>query len=137
MNNTINLPPYADLARQHRRAIAYMNRNKNLYSFSTMKGQPCRIYMEMLSEVIATEFSRIIRRDLTEEQLKTVRNLNRRYKPDLCATHDFLDANMSMDEAFRNLLGDNIEPGRTSLNRWLWSEAWRQAKQSEFTLEHK
>lgn len=94
-------------------------------------------------EKLAKEFAAIIRRDLDSDELSEVLDRNKE-NPDNCATHDFLDANMSMDEAFKNVLGrgfiffDDEKPETEQQNEedtYAWNEAWSLAKKNQFFIK--
>lgn len=82
-------------------------------------------------ERVGRKFAELLRRDLTEEQLRAVveKNRTRGPKDGWCATHDHLDANMTMLEAMAGALGktedevtDLMEAGDDE--RDLWNAAW-------------
>ncbi len=88
---------------------------------------------------LAQEFTRILHTWLTPTEMAEVvkRNATPKYKG-CCATHDFCDANMAMDEAMRNLdiatpcdLSDS-EPQHEEACV-LWNEAWDYAKSQNFS----
>lgn len=63
------------------------------------------------------------------DNMTSVRKLNATpaYAGSICASHDFCDANMAMDQAFQELL--NREPDMQSdADCALWNEAWQIAK---------
>lgn len=66
----------------------------------------------MNTTAIANEFSRILNKWLTSEQLSEInrRNKTEDYtKDNLCATYDFCDPNEAMGEAFFNVTGIKLE----------------------------
>ena len=99
---------------------------------------------------LAAVFTKVINAWLTQAQLREVRRRNK--SPDRietsCATHDFCDANMAMEEAFVRVSGQTAaQLSRRSRRRegcdcgckclsdrciWLWTEAWEIAKQKGF-----
>ena len=89
---------------------------------------------------LATEFARLMRRDLTKTQMKKVNTLNAKRK-DICASHDFIDANMTMDEAFKNAvgrepnIGGDTEDSQADIK--LWNDAWQTAIDAKFFVEAK
>lgn len=89
---------------------------------------------------LAGQFCYEIRRSLTPDQLKTVilRNRLPEYKG-ACATHDFIDANMSMLRAYVDLTGMDADDVDTSDARVLkiMSDAWDQARESAFSLTYR
>ena len=92
------------------------------------------------AQEVAREYSKVLRDWLSEEEMAEVIRLNKaQANPSVCHSHDFCDANMAMQEAFRNLKtttpfdasGDDEEAQVTEL----WNEAWDIAKKSEFAVE--
>jgi len=78
-------------------------------------------------EQVASKFVELLRRDLTEEELIEVRRLNK-VETDMvvCHSHDFLDANMTMDEALGGF-GISIFNADGEMNEEvskLWNDAW-------------
>jgi len=83
---------------------------------------------------LAVEFSKIIRRWLTPLQLSQVVIMNRKNpNKNICATHEFCDANVAMDEAFAIVTG---QPASADLNDEttleLWVKAWQIAQDEGF-----
>tara|TARA_R100001594_G_scaffold774_8_gene3163 strand:- start:235 stop:609 length:375 start_codon:yes stop_codon:yes gene_type:complete len=87
---------------------------------------------------IANEFSKIIREWFTQEELEKINkeNRERRYDNLLCATQDYSDANMAMDEAMEKC---NVPRPSFSENDiddadycHLWGKAWQLSKEDEF-----
>lgn len=91
-----------------------------------------------VTEVVEA-FDRILRRDLTASEYREVRRLNAttcRNDPGVCASHDFLDANMTMleavasvsgkseDEVCRLTLGDGDDIPAAEGWHELWCAAW-------------
>jgi len=94
-----------------------------------------------LTQQLAKEFSRILRRDLSAEEMKAIVAENKKTDDDTCATHDYLDANMSMDEAFTNIMGrqfvffDDDKPETEKQNEEdaaIFNAAWNLAKMNDF-----
>lgn len=80
--------------------------------------------------VLASEFAKVIREWLSQEELNEALARNARYSPSVDAVHDFCDANMAMEEAFQNLglpapgdVGDECAAAGL-----LWHAAWVCAK---------
>jgi len=91
------------------------------------------------SRTIATEFCKVLREWLTPEQMREVVKRNETYGADVCATHDFCDANMAMLEAFttageRTIL--DCEDGTPEFEdaTALWNRVWDMAKAAKFSL---
>lgn len=85
--------------------------------------------------LIAMEFCRILRRDLSVEDLGEVCARNAvETSSGVCHSHDFCDANMVMEEAFHALgratcadIGLDANPGLAAAHQAscdLWDEAW-------------
>ncbi len=98
------------------------------------EGQPAPATVAFL----AGQFADVLREWLTEAQWRQMRRLNT--SPDYaesCASQDFCDANMAMDEAWKrafgrepNVVGEGPEVERECR---LWNEAWSSAKASSLT----
>lgn len=90
---------------------------------------------------LAQAFVAELRRDLGAETFEEVRRRNRLHTDNgmtgSCATHEFRDANMIMESAFRNAFGkgplDGDSEGFDDADLALWNEAWTLAKESELT----
>ena len=83
---------------------------------------------------ICVEFIKVINEWLTDQQIAIVNERNA--QPDMkgsCATHDFYDANMAMDEAFKKAMGGQIDL-QSDDDMFLWNEAWDLAKDNKFKL---
>lgn len=86
---------------------------------------------------IAREFSKLLRAALTETEMKKVvaRNRSKGYiDENLCASHDFCDANMVMDEAFQKVMERPTRP-TAKADADLWNGAWTLAKSHDFVVE--
>ena len=85
---------------------------------------------------LARAFSGVLQEWLSWEEMQMVlaRNEMAAYRG-CCASHDFCDANMAMNEAFRRL-GIPFEFGN-DLHDTLWSAAWHLAKQNKFFINQK
>jgi hypothetical protein len=82
---------------------------------------------------LALEFARLVRRDLTADELREAVALN--YTPiydGCCATHDFVDANMTMLEAYANVAGVSQDDVDLEAVADLWHDAWSDARLHEF-----
>lgn len=91
------------------------------------------IVEKIVIELLSREFAHVLCTWLTVEEMRQVnlRNPTPAYKG-CCASHDFCDANMAMDEAFHNFgmsLGDDPD----DVHRFdLWNHAWDLAKANNF-----
>jgi hypothetical protein len=77
---------------------------------------------------IAEQFVAQLRADLTAEEFAEVQKRNRLEESRwVCHSHDFCDANMTMDAAFRHFGIDplpDIENGMPGWINELWNAAW-------------
>ena len=88
----------------------------------------------MTAVTIAEVFAAIVREWLTAAEFAEMRRLNAaETEPNVCHSHDYCDANIAMDEAFRRVLGrgplddgarDPVDDGMTAANVALWNEAF-------------
>lgn len=98
---------------------------------------------------LAAEFCKVLREWLSAEEMAEVVKRNQAEEDkNICASHDFCDANEAMDEAFKRLTGASACETRTDTNEGdckqascmtdetldLWNGAWSLAKQAEFKL---
>ena len=93
---------------------------------------------------VAAEFSKVIREWLTPQQVYQVNKTNREngYTDATCATGDYCDSNMAMDQAlselgvevFEDIPGTEDHQMKDSVLA-LWHEAWSMAKKNEFRRE--
>ena len=98
-------------------------------------------------EKLAREFSRLLRRDLSDHEMSIVVTKNNGDSDTSCChSHDFCDANMVMAEAFENVVGrlptmtGEVErnPGLEKQHQQdfdLWNAAWSMAKANHFYPE--
>lgn len=81
-------------------------------------------------------FSRIVREELKDELPEIIRLNAEEYRDrECCATHDFCDANMLMDEAFRQAMGKDLNAPPMEYffeDLQIWNAAWSQAKRNNF-----
>lgn len=92
------------------------------------------------AEVLGDKFAELLRKHLTKDEFEEMRRKNKFYNDHCCASHDYLDANMVMDEAMRSLgLGSRM------VGQWitqddeltdLWNAAWNYAKEKHLTNKH-
>jgi hypothetical protein len=90
--------------------------------------------IDKATQKVAVEFSKLVREELADVLLVVIA-VNRANPPSVCATHDFCDANMLMQQAFINALG--VDPVDYLTEEWyveVWNEAWNIAKAAEFKL---
>lgn len=77
-------------------------------------------------EAIGALFVEQLRADLTPEQFAEMQNLNSTADDGVCHSHDYCDANMTMADAFEQVVGREIDT-QDDDDRALWSSAWRYA----------
>ncbi len=94
---------------------------------------------------LSKEFSRVINEWCTPDQLAEIirRNASSEYKEiNCCATHDFYDSNMAMDEAFTKVFAreftfwNDEEPEtekQNSIDIYYFNAAWDLSKANNFT----
>ncbi len=82
---------------------------------------------------IANVFSSVLHDWLTVKQMLTVikRNKNYKYDPSVCASHDFCDANMAMDEAFTKIMKREFNL-QSSEDCSTFNHCWELAKKNDF-----
>ena len=87
-----------------------------------------------MTEQLAKEFSKVLSEWLTADQMREVIARNAVEPNDqICASHDFCDANMAMLEAFERCgLGEADPSDDATLN--LWNRVWDLAKATEFAF---
>lgn len=102
-------------------------------------GTPTRATVAYLAGV----FADVIWEWSTPEQWEAIRRANARYvaegKTDICATHDFFDANMAMDDAFRRAFGAGPLDGVDEMSESdvaLWNAAWAMATRGWLTADN-
>lgn len=95
-----------------------------------------REYHEVNTQhALAKEFSRVLRSWLTPEEMAKVIQLNATPQyHGCCASHDFCDSNMAMDEAFTKIVGHECDAD-VGLDAVTWSKAWDIAVKSEFATK--
>lgn len=85
----------------------------------------------MAVSTLADAFSTALGSILSEEEMQSVRERNRSADEMICHSHDFVDANEVMAQAFEFAFGlENA--GLTDATRELWNSAWSLAKAREF-----
>ncbi|WP_127128008.1 hypothetical protein [Pseudoflavitalea rhizosphaerae] len=89
-----------------------------------------------LINIIACAFSKILKEWLTYEQLSFInkRNDSEGFNSSFCASHQFCDANMAMNEAFRRVLQRDANVNCCK-DTSIWNEAWDIAKKEHFFIE--
>lgn len=86
------------------------------------------------TEKIALEFSRVLRANLTADEMRKVIKRNEADTDmDVCHSHDFCDANYYMDIAFENVTGNGVDMSKDG-DLTMVNNAWNIAKQSKFSV---
>lgn len=81
---------------------------------------------------LARAFSEDIQASLTPREFQEVLDRNAAETNEgVCHTHDFLDANMAMSDAFVALTGHEVD-GNDDADVDLWNAAWDIAKAAKF-----
>ena len=98
-------------------------------------------------EQLASKFSKFLLSEIGQEKLHIVISRNRGRRNRVCHSHDFCDANMVMDAAFKELAGISATDTAGGSDQRksdscmsdecldLWTAAWLLAKQREFRFE--
>jgi hypothetical protein len=97
----------------------------------TVDLDPAILHRTDLVRQIAEKFVELLHRDLSKTDFSAMRRLNSTpaYSGNACASHDFLDANETMDEAMVAVLRRSVvldDDGDVAL----WNDAWQEAKPS-------
>lgn len=84
-----------------------------------------------MAERIGDSFANLLRAALTREQFAEMRKLNATepYKGGSCASQNYLDANVTMDEAFCSHVGRHLDVG-SDADTDLWNAAWAHARKA-------
>ena len=77
----------------------------------------------MTPEQLALRFVTLIRRCTTAAEYAEILKRNKTIDPGCCATHDFMDANMVMLEAFEALAKRDMD-FESDADTALWNTAW-------------
>lgn len=91
---------------------------------------------EQTVTALAEAFAEVMRQCLSADEMAEVKRRNAHYSDKVCATHDFCDANMVMDAAFRSTTGRDPlagDDGMSEADCRLWSDALALAKKLYFT----
>lgn len=86
---------------------------------------------------LAMAFANKVREWASPAQFEEIRERNRTYEQGICASHDFMDANVAMFEAFKETFdrepqicaGDPLH----EQDMLLWNRAWEIAKAEQLT----
>lgn len=96
-----------------------------------------RIKPALTVPALANAFSQKLRNKLSAKVIGLIIALNEaEADPQICHTHDFIDANEVMNEAYKSITGQNFEPflasGDFASDLPIWNEAWALAKEHKF-----
>jgi len=78
-------------------------------------------------DLLARKFLAILKDDIGENRYQQAAELNLTYPKGVCASHDFCDANMVMNDAWGWVVGTEMNAGDEEDAR-LWGKAWSLAK---------
>lgn len=82
---------------------------------------------------LSAEFSKLIREEMTADQLNEIIELNHRYQGEFCATHEFCDSNMVMLQAWKNYFEKELYFYVSNQDDTdLWNAAWSLSMKSDF-----
>lgn len=83
-------------------------------------------------KLLAETFRNMLVAEIGKKNFQEVRRRNRKHRDDgCCASHDFCDANVTMDAAFTDVTGR--ETCHSDEDVALWNAAWDYAKQHYLT----
>lgn len=100
-------------------------------TYTQKEVEEIRNQYQKLVESLAREFSARLHRYLTDEKIERINEMNEEWNEGNCASHEFMDANVPMDDAFVMIVGRDLEVN----NDWdqhLWNQAWVLAKDNKF-----
>jgi hypothetical protein len=84
-----------------------------------------------VQEQLADRFAAVLKEWLTPQEFAEMKRRNETdptYADSACASHDFCDANMAMDVAWREIIGGSIDADKEE-QAALWNAAWADARQ--------
>lgn len=88
-----------------------------------------------MAQELANQFILVLSEWLSADELAEVNRRNAAESMiDVCHSHDFCDANVAMDEAFRAVVGRSVD-GDNEDDCRLWNEAWDIAKKQSFVWD--
>ena len=83
---------------------------------------------------LSNKFSLLVNKAFTKKELKDTISKNKTIEyENCCATHDYCDANMIMDEAFTEIIGYEIDL-QNDADLDLWNNAWALSKANYFKI---
>lgn len=85
-------------------------------------------------EQIARAFFIILKNELGPDKIEQIRNRNAtdKYQSDICASHDFCDANVTLAVAFEIITNNEIDI-QNDQHVETWNAAWKIAKAQHLT----
>lgn len=81
---------------------------------------------------LADRFAATLRKWLSPAEFSEMKALNEtaEYREDICASHNYCDANMAMDAAWRETFGEDAEiDADDEAQAQLWGDAWDVARE--------
>lgn len=89
---------------------------------------------DVLVVKLANKFTEYICDGFSTEIMEKIREINKKNNDNTCATGDFCDSNMSMDSAFSEIVGRQIDI-QNELEMDIWNNAWTLAKKNDFKIQ--
>jgi hypothetical protein len=83
---------------------------------------------------LALQFSEILTEELGVATVIDICHANDKLSSDQCASHDYVDANMLMAEAFCLVVGRDVDL-QNQQDVELWNKAWDHAKVEDFFVD--
>lgn len=80
---------------------------------------------------LANAFSKELVKFIPSKMKEVIKRNRNNLNKDICASHDFCDANMVMDTAFKKVMRRNLKM-QSDADLDLWNKAWTLAKLNEF-----
>lgn len=110
--------------------------DKALYHGDDLKAALFQLMLKMNTERVALVFVTDLMRRVGAKKMATIAQRNRTQKnPDICHTHDFVDANVFMDDAIKAVYGQSAtDTGGEGIGvmsddmHHVWDLAWSRAK---------
>ena len=86
------------------------------------------------SKELAIAFTESLRNDISAADMKAIVKTNKERNDNTCATHDYVDANMNMADAFEKVFGRQFDFGSDNDSDY-FNAAWTIAKNNDFSVE--
>ncbi|MFN3253758.1 hypothetical protein [Roseibium album] len=119
--------------------VAYVSYNGRVWEGEEYDPGASPLYCpSVVTGKIADRFRSVIQDWLGAERCTEIDEINRQRSDNSCATQDYCDANMAMDQAFRELgydMDKELDEGFTDLMSFYWNDAWSFAKHKGFSRQ--